>query len=234
MNSIRWSRSVAALLTVAIIGSIVSVPGQPVRSQEPSTDDKRPVNQLPAAAEAGKTDLFGDPLPAGALARMGTVRWRHSGSISFVGYTAQGKQLITACSDGFFRVWDVSSGKEIRRFSMGAAANVPRGGIAKAAGGVYFLGNNGRIVLSNDGASLATMGADGNARIWDVVAGKEVRTLSVKQEPNPGIRMFRGGGNLAFSPDGKSLATQSNDRVIHLWDVASGKEIRHLGLLTRR
>jgi hypothetical protein len=34
--------------------------------------------------------------------------------------------------------------------------------------------------------------------------------------------------NLAFSPDGKSLATCGYDRLIKLWDVASGKELRVL------
>jgi WD40 repeat protein len=230
MNSAQWSRSAAVLVAIAIMGWAGAIPEQSAHSQEsPATDDKSAASQVPAAGAAGKTDRFGDPLPAGALARMGTVRWRHSGSISFVGYTGQGKQLLTGCSDGFYRIWDVSSGKEIRRFSMGAAGNVPRGGIANAGGAVYFVGNAGRIALSSDGATLAAMGADGGVRLWDVAAGKEIRTIAMTPAANMPRRMMYGGANLAFAPDGKSLATQSSDQVIHLWDIASGKEIRRIG-----
>src|SRR5262245_47421402 len=60
------------------------------------------------------TDTQGDPLPEGAIARMGTVRWRHPGPVTYVGFTAQGKQLVTACTDGLIRVWDMHTGKELR------------------------------------------------------------------------------------------------------------------------
>jgi WD40 repeat protein len=224
MNRAQWSRPAGILLSLAILGSAAGMDGQSARSQESRAADDEPV-----VKQVGRADLFGDPLPAGALARMGTVRWRHSGSISFVGYTGQGKQLLTACSDGFFRVWDVSSGREMRRFSMGTAANTPRGGIGNAAGGIYLAGHTGRIALTNDGATLAATAAAGSVRIWDVAAGKEIRILAMKPALNEPRRMMDGGANLAFAPDGKSLATQSSDQVIRLWDIASGKEIRRIG-----
>src|SRR5208283_3450347 len=72
----------------------------------------------PAQEKAAKSDLYGDPLPPGALARLGTIRWRHGAAVSFVGYAQSGKQLVTASADGFFRVWEVESGKELRKFAM--------------------------------------------------------------------------------------------------------------------
>jgi WD40 repeat protein len=63
-------------------------------------------------------DLHGDALPAGAVARLGSVRWRHGAPISFVAFAPDGKSVISGGDDGFFRVWEYPSGKELRRFGQ--------------------------------------------------------------------------------------------------------------------
>ena len=71
------------------------------------------------------------------------------------------------------------------------------------------------IAFSPDGKLLATSGTD-FWYIWNVE----------KRE-----QLFRGKTlpyGLAFSPDGKTLATANNDSTVELWDVASGKETRHI------
>ena len=41
--------------------------------------------------EPARKDLADDPLPEGALARMGTLHWRHGGAITFVAFLPDGR-----------------------------------------------------------------------------------------------------------------------------------------------
>src|SRR5262249_42863439 len=85
------------------------------------------------AEQPPKVDPHGDPLPPGAIARLGTVRWRHGDGAIFVAFLPGGKTLLTVGRDETVREWDVATGKERRRFSL-AEENArplpgrPRGG----------------------------------------------------------------------------------------------------------
>ena len=59
---------------------------------------------------AVRNDLYGDPLPDGALARLGSARLRHAG-IHQVVFSADGKSLASTGNDNVVRRWEVSSGK---------------------------------------------------------------------------------------------------------------------------
>lgn len=68
----------------------------------------------PAASQPqGAVDLHGDPLPAGAVARLGTDRFSHS-DVNFLEFSPDGKMLASLNTEGKLRLWEVNTGREIR------------------------------------------------------------------------------------------------------------------------
>jgi len=62
-------------------------------------------------------DLLGDPLPPEALARFGTVRLVQGCRAYCMALSPDGKLLATGGEDGTLRVWDTASGKELCIFT---------------------------------------------------------------------------------------------------------------------
>jgi WD40 repeat protein len=156
---------------------------------------------LPVPALAGppaRVDLHGDPLPEGALARMGWVRLRHRAEVLCLAFAPDGKALATSGHDGGVFVWDAASGKQ-------------RGKIAVPGQVVCSL------VFSPDGKRLAGGTMAPEVRVWEVATGAEV--LRVKG---------RGSSLtwVGFSPDGGALMAADDAGRLWLWGPATGKELR--------
>jgi len=206
----------------------------------------RPDNILQPAAtqtdkgKAGndKTDAFGDPLPPGVVARMGSGRLRHAGPVLKLVFTASGK-LVSTGYDATVRLWDGKSGKELFRLEAGEAwvqgLAVSRDETLVAAGGdaIYVWdARTGKrlhrlqgakpltyaVALSPDGTRLVSGDGDDAFRLWDTASGKLLRTFSADKTFIPQV---------AFSPDGKMLAS-SHALTVWLWDPATGKQLRQL------
>jgi WD40 repeat protein/Zn-dependent protease with chaperone function len=77
-----------------------------------------------------------------------------------------------------------------------------------------------RMQFSPDGSLMAATGGDavdGVVSLWDTSTGKVVGTLTGHEED---VRA------MAFTHDGKTLATGGKDRTIRLWDVATRQQVR--------
>jgi RNA polymerase sigma factor (sigma-70 family) len=206
---VRLPLALAGVLALTLLGLAAlrpdpapGAPGQPYTHAAPAV-----AVQQPSVAR----DLHGDPLPAGAVARLGTVRWRHGGLTGFVAFAPDGKSVISAGNDQVFHVWEFPSGKEIRRFGPGVDKPPPPPG--------RFTRSELPVALSPDGKVLACHFDGGALLLFEVASGKLLTTLGPQQSD----RFFY---NLAFSPDGRHLAVRDFVGVVHIWDWAKAKEVQ--------
>jgi RNA polymerase sigma factor (sigma-70 family) len=186
-----------------------------------------------------RVDVLGDPLPAGATARLGTKRFRHQHTVRSVVVSRDGTRLVSASWDGTLRVWDAGSGKELHRFPLpgGASAAISPDGALVAGGGmdkafhVWDLSTGQELFQASglensimaisfgpDSKTVATISSP-IVRIWDIAARKELRRFV---GPDKGVY------SMALSADGKLLAGGCDDHSIRLWEAASGNELRRL------
>ena len=183
-----------------------------------------------------KLDRLGDPLPAGAVARFGSVRYRHGSELTDLQLSPGGKYVVTrAKDDSEVRLWDAATGRELGCFPQ-KGASIQRltflsdATLAVVADGVW-LWTAGRplarvptdllpesvavVALSADGKTLA-VGGEKAVHLMPLDAPKEVAKVLAANAPPLG---------LTFSPDGKWLAAE-NLTSLSLWDVGTGKRVR--------
>src|SRR5439155_13677735 len=77
---------------------------------------------LSAAPAEPPADAAGDPLPAGALARVGTTRFRHGGPVESVAFTPDGKAVLSGSYDRTARLWSVETAGPVGRLDSSGRA----------------------------------------------------------------------------------------------------------------
>src|SRR5207244_10836988 len=106
----------------------------------------------------------------------------HSDAINAVAFSIDGKTLASGSSDNTVKLWDVSTGAELRTLKGHSNSVVPVISVA----------------FSPDGRTLASGSSDKTVKLWDVSTGAELRTLKGHSEAV---------WSVAFSLDGNTLAS---------------------------
>src|SRR5262245_37191854 len=113
------------------------------------------VAQGPSGAQ--RVDRYGDPLPPGALLRLGTIRFRVEAYVSSVAISRDGKWVAAGDSAGLVYLWEASSGRIIRQMQM--QQRWPT---------VFF---------SHDSQTLGARDGDGQVCLWRIGTGKVLGTF---------------------------------------------------------
>lgn len=134
---------------------------------------------------------------------------RHLGWIDALAFSADGRRLASADSDGTILVWDTARGRAVHAFLA------PDGPIGTLESLLEFSPDGRWLASAGDGP----IGGESRVRVYDLVAGR----LAVDFPAH-----YNGVHSLRFSPDGKRLATGGGDDRVRLWDTATGTRLHQL------
>jgi WD40 repeat protein len=229
-------RPAARAVALAALAAMV-VPGC---NEAPVEDAARPKARAEARA---RFDLYGDPLPEGVIARIGTLRLWHPGRVQAVAFSPDGSVIASGCDSNALRIWDARDGRAVFQKDLGwhsvSSVTFSRSGrmLALASSGrealVYDTSTWSESLrlrtpgitcagLSPEGDVLACGFYDGTIRLFGAATGREVAGLGGHAK---GITC------LAFSPDGTRLASSSWGGPVIVWEVPVNRPAKKLEVL---
>jgi len=198
--------------------------------------------------EGVRVDADSLPLPAGAIARLGTTRLSHFDCpVETLCFTPDDKHVISA-GDGAIRVWDVKTGMKVRTMGVGSAAALSAdgkllavrhhgekhtGAIVEYASGKLigqFAGENVRVrsSFSPDGKLLAACYGGTAFDVIDSSNGKVIRSIDGYPRTE----------HVQIMPDGKTLISAGSGEypngakrrpsLIYFWNIDTGKLLRSI------
>jgi WD40 repeat protein len=159
------------------------------------------------------------------------IFYKHKGFTSPVALSPDGCTMLAARVDNTFRFLDVASGGELKTFT----------------------GHSERLtsaVFSPDGRTVLSGSVDKTIKLWDVASGREIRTFTGHSDIVNSVAFWRMVAPrcrkastiqssfwrnvedndvsflVAFSPDGRSALSGSDDHTVKFCDVASGHLLR--------
>ncbi|MGA7936964.1 MAG: NB-ARC domain-containing protein, partial [Kovacikia sp.] len=180
------------------------------------------------------------------------------GGVTSVAFSADGKRLATSDTSGKIQIWDIPGGRQLvickgHEHWTWAVAFSPDGQFLASASDDYlvklwdahtgdclktFVGHTysvNAIAFSPNGQYIATSSQDATIRVWDLQTSADLSQAAAYNSRSGVVRdAIQLLGHLsrvwsvAFSPDGKTLASASEDQTIKLWDWSTGQCLKTL------
>ncbi len=152
----------------------------------------------------------------------------HTGYIQSVAFSPDGRQITSGSNDETVRLWDAQTGEALYTL-------------------IGHIDSIKSVVFSPDSQQIASCSNDTTVRLWDTQTGQEIHRLAnpkhsiqiceyspdgqltaplwdmITHEIIPLVGHTSSVNSLVYSPDGRQIASGSDDATVLLWDVASGQ-----------
>jgi WD40 repeat protein len=218
---------------VGTLGHRVLAQGQ--HAAEPAariTETKR-TNAEFQKGKQPRLDLYGDPLPEGAVARLGTTRFRHEprgdGAWLVTAISRDGRILATQDTYESLRLWNLEDGKLLREIRTNART-----------GAIAFTPDGKRILTCTSNTTDFYEVATGRKLrsipypSWSAAISPDCRMITCLKEEGVQVMDLESGKErlklpymwMQFTSDSKSLISASaRSRTSSRWDLATGKQL---------
>jgi WD40 repeat protein len=193
MSLVREHRSRVMLL--GVLALVLSRPGHLGGTLSASAPPPKPDHRR-------QVDFYGDPLPKGCVARLGTSRLKHHRSVGCVTFSPDGKTVAFGGED-CLHIAEASTGKVVHRLNAAKAWRP-------------FV----HVAFAPDGKTLAGLVGVSKfyvVQTWDSRTGRELKRTGNIPYETP-----------VLSPDLRFVAGQKGRSTVGIWDLATGKEVREL------
>ncbi|KIK12218.1 hypothetical protein PISMIDRAFT_121242, partial [Pisolithus microcarpus 441] len=123
----------------------------------------------------------------------------HTSVVRSVGFSSDGKRIVSGSADQTVRVWEAERGVQIGNHLEGHTGEVSS------------------VAFSSDGKRIVSGSFDETVRVWDVERGVQIGS--------PVEGHTSGVSSVGFSSDGKRIVSGSFDETVRVWDVERGVQI---------
>jgi WD40 repeat protein len=128
----------------------------------------------------------------------------HQGGVHAVAFSPKADRLVSGSLDGTLRLWDLTTGKELRQFA----------GVTDQIRSVDYSVDGKQILSGHFGPKSEFL-----VRLWDAYAGKEIRKLKGHEKDVTAV---------FFHPDGKTAVSTGMDGAAIVWKLENGEVIRRM------